>query len=70
MVHFGARLGRDDGLGVVGDAQAGFPQHVQVVGAVPHRECGLELHAAFGREVPQRVQLGAAVQNGFPDRAQ
>jgi hypothetical protein len=65
VIDSGARLGRDDGLGVVGNAQPSLPQHIQVIRAIAHRQRGLELHTAFGGEVAQCVQLGGAVQDGF-----
>ena len=53
----------DRGLGVEGDPQPGRRDHVEVVGAVAHRDRLAERGARRGREAPQRERLSGPVHD-------
>ena len=65
--HTGAGVAGDDGFGVVGDADAGVPQHVQVVGAVADGHGLIQGQGVGLGEVVQGGAFGGAVQDGVAE---
>ncbi len=60
MVDAPARGGGDGGLGTERDAEPGYRQHCQIIGAVADRERRRSRDAALRRESVKRVALGVA----------
>src|SRR3954453_8915747 len=69
--HVDGRVRRllHEGLGVVGDPQAGDLEHVEVVGAVADGHHRLQRQSALARELAQPLGLARPVDHGADDAA-
>ena len=69
MVDADLDLGRDDRLGMQGNASAGQVQHAEIVGAIANGKGVCGRNAESGGNVDQRIDLGLLAEDRLCDSA-